>query len=79
MPKPRVHSRPTKPKGISGDMSFLEMLDVLNESLEEEGQEPIAFDHDCGEGICGMCSLVINWRAARPRANHHLSAAYALV
>jgi succinate dehydrogenase / fumarate reductase iron-sulfur subunit len=41
-------------------MSFLEMLDVLNEDLTEKGEEPIAFDHDCREGICGMCSLVIN-------------------
>jgi Succinate dehydrogenase/fumarate reductase, Fe-S protein subunit len=49
-----------KPDGISPDMSFLEMLDVLNESLEAGGKEPIEFDHDCREGICGMCSLVIN-------------------
>ncbi|MBI5610659.1 MAG: succinate dehydrogenase/fumarate reductase iron-sulfur subunit [Deltaproteobacteria bacterium] len=46
--------------GISTDMSFLEMLDILNEQLLEKGEEPIAFDHDCREGICGMCSLVIN-------------------
>lgn len=45
---------------ISTDMSFLEMLDVLNERLIEQKEEPIAFDHDCREGICGMCSLVIN-------------------
>jgi len=45
---------------ISPDASFLEMLDVLNERLITEGEEPIAFDHDCREGICGMCSLVIN-------------------
>ncbi|HEY8533469.1 MAG TPA: succinate dehydrogenase/fumarate reductase iron-sulfur subunit [Micromonospora sp.] len=45
---------------ISPDMSFLEMLDVLNERLTLEGEEPIAFDHDCREGICGMCSMVIN-------------------
>ena len=45
---------------ISGHMSFLEMLDVLNEQLVEEGKEPVAFDHDCREGICGMCSLHIN-------------------
>ena len=42
------------------DTSFLETLDILNESLVEQGQEPIAFDHDCREGICGMCSLYIN-------------------
>ncbi|MFC5187315.1 succinate dehydrogenase/fumarate reductase iron-sulfur subunit [Actinomadura harenae] len=45
---------------ISPDASFLEMLDVLNERLITEGEEPVAFDHDCREGICGMCSLVIN-------------------
>ena len=45
---------------ISEHMSFLEMLDVLNEQLVEEGKEPVAFDHDCREGICGMCSLHIN-------------------
>lgn len=47
-------------KDISTDMSFLEMLDVLNERLIQENEDPIAFDHDCREGICGMCSLVIN-------------------
>src|SRR5689334_20148042 len=47
-------------KNISTDMSFLEMLDVVNEGLIQQGQEPIAFDSDCREGICGMCSLVIN-------------------
>ncbi|MBN2069071.1 MAG: succinate dehydrogenase/fumarate reductase iron-sulfur subunit [Opitutales bacterium] len=46
--------------GISPDSSFLEMLDILNETLIERGEEPVAFDHDCREGICGMCSLVIN-------------------
>lgn len=46
--------------GISPDMSFLEMLDVLNEDLVTHGGEPVAFGHDCREGICGMCSLVIN-------------------
>ena len=45
---------------ISGDMSFLEMLDVLNNQLIEKGEDPVAFDHDCREGICGMCSLHIN-------------------
>jgi len=45
---------------VSEDMSFLEMLDVLNERLNDEGEEPIAFDSDCREGICGMCGLVIN-------------------
>ncbi len=47
-------------KNISDEMSFLEMLDVVNEELIKEGKEPIAFDHDCREGICGMCSQVIN-------------------
>ncbi|MBC5994577.1 succinate dehydrogenase/fumarate reductase iron-sulfur subunit [Pontibacter cellulosilyticus] len=54
--------------GISPDMSFLEMLDVLNEDLLRKGEEPIAFDHDCREGICGMCSLFINGRAHGPES-----------
>jgi len=55
--------------GISEDASFLEMLDVLNERLTVEGEEPIAFDHDCREGICGMCSLVINGQPHGPERN----------
>ena len=51
---------------ISPDMSFLEMLDVLNERLHAEGEEPIAFDSDCREGICGACSLMINGEAHGP-------------
>jgi len=51
---------------ISPDSSFLEMLDVLNEGLVEKGVEPVAFDHDCREGICGMCSLYINGEAHGP-------------
>lgn len=47
-------------KGVEGDMSFLEMLDVLNEELINKGDEPVEFDHDCREGICGTCSLQIN-------------------
>ncbi|MBB4118253.1 succinate dehydrogenase / fumarate reductase iron-sulfur subunit [Mesonia hippocampi] len=47
-------------EGIEGDMSFLEMLDVLNEELVAKGEEPVEFDHDCREGICGTCSLQIN-------------------
>ncbi|MEV7970711.1 succinate dehydrogenase/fumarate reductase iron-sulfur subunit [Sphaerisporangium sp. NPDC088356] len=47
-------------KDVSPDMSFLEMLDVLNERLILEGDDPVAFDHDCREGICGMCGMVIN-------------------
>ena len=53
-------------KGVSEDMSFLEMLDVVNEGLTKKGEEPIAFDHDCREGICGMCSLHINGRPHGP-------------
>ena len=55
-----------KVSGISKDSSFLEMLDILNNNLILEGKEPIAFDHDCREGICGMCSLYINGRAHGP-------------
>jgi len=54
-------------KGISTDMSFLEMLDVLNERLVEKGEDPIAFDHDCREGICGTCGMVINGLPHGPR------------
>jgi hypothetical protein len=53
-------------KDVSTDMSFLEMLDVLNESLIQKGEDPVAFDHDCREGICGMCSLMINGQAHGP-------------
>jgi succinate dehydrogenase / fumarate reductase iron-sulfur subunit len=52
---------------ISEDMSFLEMIDVLNGGLIEKGDDPIAFDHDCREGICGMCSMYINGRPHGPR------------
>ena len=52
--------------GISTDMSFLEMIDVLNNRLIEEGDDPVAFDHDCREGICGMCSMYINGRPHGP-------------
>jgi succinate dehydrogenase / fumarate reductase iron-sulfur subunit len=53
--------------GISPDMSFLEMLDVVNERLIDRGEEPIAFDHDCREGICGTCGVVINGVPHGPR------------
>ncbi|MGY6560449.1 MAG: succinate dehydrogenase/fumarate reductase iron-sulfur subunit [Nitritalea sp.] len=53
--------------GISADMSFLEMLDVLNEELSEKGEDPVHFDHDCREGICGMCSLHINGKPHGPQ------------
>lgn len=52
--------------GISTDMSFLEMLDVLNEQLTKEGKDPVAFDHDCREGICGQCGSVVNGVAHGP-------------
>jgi succinate dehydrogenase / fumarate reductase iron-sulfur subunit len=54
-------------RNVSPDMSFLEMLDVVNEALLAKGEEPIAFDHDCREGICGMCGFVINGIAHGPR------------
>ncbi len=53
-------------QGVSPDMSFLEMFDVLNERLINEGKDPVAFDHDCREGICGMCSMFINGRPHGP-------------
>ena len=52
--------------GVSEDMSFLEMLDVLNEQLNASGEEPVAFDSDCREGICGTCGLMINGQAHGP-------------
>jgi succinate dehydrogenase / fumarate reductase iron-sulfur subunit len=52
---------------ISEDMSFLEMLDVLNEGLINDGEEPVVFDHDCREGICGTCSMVINGKPHGPQ------------
>jgi succinate dehydrogenase / fumarate reductase, iron-sulfur subunit len=54
-------------KGVSPDMSFLEMFDVLNDRLIIEGKDPVAFDHDCREGICGMCSMYINGRPHGPK------------
>ena len=55
-------------RDVSPDMSFLEMLDVVNEQLQARGEAPIAFDHDCREGICGSCSLMINGMAHGPNA-----------
>lgn len=52
--------------GVNEHMSFLEMMDVLNEKLVKEGKEPVAFDHDCREGICGACSMVIDGRPHGP-------------
>jgi succinate dehydrogenase / fumarate reductase iron-sulfur subunit len=57
---------PYQAKNVEADMSFLEMLDVVNKELVEKGEEAIAFDHDCREGICGTCSLMINGRAHGP-------------
>jgi succinate dehydrogenase / fumarate reductase iron-sulfur subunit len=62
--KGRMETYPVS--NVEGDMSFLEMLDVLNDKLVREGQDPIAFDHDCREGICGTCSLFINGQAHGP-------------
>jgi succinate dehydrogenase / fumarate reductase, iron-sulfur subunit len=59
-PKDEGRMVPYDANDISADMSFLEMLDVVNERLIRRGEEPIAFDSDCREGICGMCSLVVN-------------------
>ncbi|MCO4792301.1 MAG: succinate dehydrogenase/fumarate reductase iron-sulfur subunit [Bacteriovoracaceae bacterium] len=62
------HMEDYKMDNVSPDMSFLELIDVLNERLVREGKDPIAFDHDCREGICGMCSLMINGQAHGPEA-----------
>ncbi|MGM9688400.1 MAG: 2Fe-2S iron-sulfur cluster-binding protein, partial [Alloprevotella sp.] len=59
-PKDAGHFDTREMHDIPDDTSFLEMLDILNEELIEEGKEPFVFDHDCREGICGMCSLYIN-------------------
>jgi succinate dehydrogenase / fumarate reductase, iron-sulfur subunit len=61
-PKQKGHFETHNVSDISTDMSFLEMLDVVNEQLTLDGKEPIAFDHDCREGICGMCGAVIDGR-----------------
>jgi len=60
------HLRPYQAENIPTDASFLEMLDLVNERLTLEGQDPIAFDHDCREGICGMCGAVVNGRPHGP-------------
>lgn len=65
-PKDKGRFETYKIENISPDASFLEMLDILNEKLIREGKEPVAFDHDCREGICGMCSLYINGRPHGP-------------
>ena len=65
-PKEKGRFETYKLETVSTDSSFLEMMDILNEQLVNEGNEPIAFDHDCREGICGMCSLYINGRPHGP-------------
>ena len=70
-----------KVENISADTSFLEMLDILNNNLIHEGKEPVAFDHDCREGICGMCSLHIDGQAhgrgrVQPIQEHRLLHAF---
>ena len=70
----------TRPRTCSPDMSFLEMLDVVNEALIAKGEDPIAFDSDCREGICGTCGFLINGVAARPGSGHDgLPAAHAAI
>ena len=65
-PKEKGRFETYKVNNISTDSSFLEMMDILNEQLISENKEPVAFDHDCREGICGMCSLYINGRPHGP-------------
>lgn len=65
-PNDKGHFETYEVRDISPDASFLEMFDVLNARILDEGKEPIAFDHDCREGICGMCSMVINGQAHGP-------------
>ena len=65
-PEEKGHLEKYEAKEISTDMSFLEMIDVVNEQLTVEGKDPIAFDHDCREGICGMCGTVVNGLAHGP-------------
>jgi len=67
-PNDKGHMDKINATDITEDMSFLEMLDKVNEDLIREGKEPVAFDHDCREGICGMCSLMINGVAHGPES-----------
>ena len=66
MPPQKGACKPIHWTAVSPDMSFLEMMDVLNEQLMEQGIDPVAFDHDCREGICGSCSMFINGEAHGP-------------
>lgn len=65
-PKEKGHFMDYEAKNVSTDMSFLELLDIMNEDLIAKGQEPVEFDHDCREGICGSCGVVINGNAHGP-------------
>ena len=65
-PQDKGHLETHQLSGVTGDMSFLETMDVLNDKIIREGGDPIAFDHDCREGICGMCSMFINGEAHGP-------------
>lgn len=76
-PKAKGHFDTFEMKDIPGDTSFLEMLDILNEQLIEDGKEPFVFDHDCREGICGMCSLYINGHPRTGYRSNNMSALYA--
>ncbi len=66
-PRDKGHFERHEARDVSEHMSFLEMLDVINEQLIEAGKDPIAFDHDCREGICGMCGMVVNGEAHGPQ------------
>src|SRR5690606_11293538 len=66
-PADKGHFETYDAENVSDEMSFLEVLDVVNESLIREGKEPIHFDHDCREGICGSCGLMINGQAHGPQ------------
>jgi succinate dehydrogenase / fumarate reductase iron-sulfur subunit len=65
-PEDKGHFETYRVESVSTDASFLEMLDIVNERLTLEGKDPIAFDHDCREGICGMCGAVVNGRVHGP-------------
>jgi succinate dehydrogenase / fumarate reductase iron-sulfur subunit len=65
-PKDKGNLQTHQLSGVTGDMSFLEMMDVLNDQIIREGGDPVVFDHDCREGICGMCSMFINGEAHGP-------------
>jgi len=65
-PDDKGHFEDVKAKDVSPEMSFLEMLDVVNQNMIKDGKDPVEFDHDCREGICGSCSMVINGDAHGP-------------